>query len=59
MDNILIADATKYVGQYVTTARFGETNVITASENAVDAYNQAINLGFNDPVLIYVPIEME
>ena len=59
MDNILVADATQYIGQYVTTADFGETKVISASDNAVEAYNDAINQGHLEPVLIYVPAEGE
>ena len=59
MDNILIANAEQYLGQYVTTADFGETEVITSSENAIEAYDSAISQGFSDPVLIYIPKEGE
>lgn len=59
MENILVADAARYVGQYVTTADFGKTEVITSSKSAVEAYNNAKELGYTDPVLIYVPLEGE
>lgn len=59
MESILVANAARYVGQYVTTADFGETAVITTSNDAVEAYNSAIELGYSDPVLIYVPLEGE
>ncbi len=59
MDNILIANADQYIGQYVTTSDFGETEVITSSESAVEAYDSAVNKGITDPVLIYIPKEGE
>ena len=59
MENILVADAYRYVGQYVTTADFGETQVVSASKNAIEAYNEAVKRGFSNPVLIYVPLESE
>lgn len=59
MDSILIADASRYAGQYVTTEDFGKTTVISSSKSAVQAYKEAITKGFLDPVIIYVPAENE
>ncbi|MGZ8924494.1 MAG: hypothetical protein ACXW2E_01290 [Nitrososphaeraceae archaeon] len=55
MHNYLIDNASEYANQYVTVEDFGHTTVLTASTSAIDAYNQAIELGFSSPVLLYIP----
>lgn len=59
MDSILVVEAHRYAGQYVTTADFGQTEVITASPSAISAYKQAVSKGYKDPVIIYVPKDGE
>ncbi len=59
MENILVADASRYVGQYVITEDFGKVDVVASSESAEVAYTMAIELGYKDPVIIYVPKEGE
>ena len=59
MENVLAANAEQYIGQYVTTADFDDLQVITASPNAVIAYNEAVKKGHPDPVLVYIPREGE
>ena len=55
MENVLVAHSERYMGQYVTTADFDDINVITSSPDAITAYSDAIEKGYNSPVLIYIP----
>jgi hypothetical protein len=55
----MVKDSDKYVGMYVTIEDFDSEIVLTSSHNAIDAYDAAINLGYNDPVVIYIPKEFE
>jgi uncharacterized protein (DUF39 family) len=55
----MVKDSEKYIGMYVTVEDFNSEIVLTSSKNAYDAYHAAINLGYNDPVLIYIPKEFE
>ncbi len=57
MTNVLVANSEKYSGQYVTTENWDSSEVICSSKSAYDAYTCAVEKGFNDPVVIYVPTE--
>jgi len=55
----LVANAEAYEGQYVTTEDFDSNEVVTYSASPAEAYNQAIELGYESPVIIYVPSKNE
>ncbi|MBN4073572.1 hypothetical protein JYT23_01915 [Mariprofundus ferrooxydans] len=55
----LVANAAAYEGQYVTTEDFCSNKVVTHSASPSEAYNQAIELGYESPVIIYVPSKNE
>jgi len=55
----LVADAEAYEGEYITTRDFDSNEVVTHSPSPSDAYAQAVALGYESPVLIYVPSKDE
>jgi len=55
----LVANAEVYEGQYVTTEGFNSNTVVTHSTSPSEAYNQAVELGYESPVIIYVPSKNE
>ncbi len=55
----MVADAEAYEGQYVTTENFGSNKVVTHAVSPSEAYNQAVELGYESPVIIYVPSKNE
>jgi len=55
----LVANAEVYEGQYVTTEDFNSNTVVTHSRSPSEAYNQAVELGYKSPVIIYVPSKNE
>ena len=55
----LVAGAEAYEGEYVTTCDFDSNKVVTHSQSPSDAYAQAVALGYESPVLIYVPSKDE
>lgn len=59
MTELLIENAEFYYGKYVTVSDFNDKTVITYSESAAEAYKEAQEKGFLDPVLIYVPKPFE
>lgn len=59
MEHVMVAEAFRYEGQYVTKATFNTTEVLTSSTSAVNAYREAQAQGYIDPVLLYVPKDEE
>jgi len=56
MEHVLISDR-KYNGRYVAIKDFNETTVISDGDNPQEAYEKAIKKGFNDPVILFVPLK--
>lgn len=54
MERILVFED-KYIGKYVTFKNEESDKVITFDESAIKAYDDAINMGIESPILMYVP----
>ena len=54
MERILVFED-KYIGKYVTFKNEVSDKVITFDESAIKAYDDAINMGIESPILMYVP----
>ncbi|HNZ27411.1 MAG TPA: hypothetical protein PLG34_08165 [Spirochaetota bacterium] len=54
MERILVFED-KYIGKYVTLKNEESDKVITFDESAIKAYDDAINMGIESPILMYVP----
>lgn len=57
MEHVLVADGENYRGQYVATSDWGSNEVLCACEEPLDAYNEALALGCEQPVITYIPID--
>lgn len=51
----LVANAKKYIDEYVTVESFSSNKVVTHGKNLIDVVNRAKKMGIKEPVLIYVP----
>ena len=49
-----INNAEKYIGEYVALSDYCEPDIITHNIDASVAYNEAIELGYVNPVIIYI-----
>ena len=56
IENVLVENAEKYRGRYVILKSFWDNKVILDNENPSEILKQAVELGYDDPVIIYVPI---
>ncbi len=50
----ILNDAEQYIGQYVTIKDYGNKEILSNAETAIDAYKGAINQGYENPVLLYI-----
>lgn len=49
-----ISGLDSYVGNYICVKDFGCGDVISFGEDAVKTYNDAVTLGYDDPVILFV-----
>lgn len=56
MEQVLITDR-KYNGRYVAIKDFKDSTVISDGKDAQEAYEKAIQSGFSDPVILFVPLK--
>lgn len=54
MEQMLITES-KYNGRYVAIKDFKEGTVISDGKDPQEAYEKAVEKGFNDPVILFVP----
>lgn len=54
MDNVLIKDE-KYSGQYVVVKGLEDPEVIASGDDPQEIYKKAIEKGFSDPLILFVP----
>lgn len=48
-------DAEKYQGEYVTVSEPDSKKVLCHNKNALLAYEETEQMGYKDPVILYVP----
>lgn len=56
MEQTLI-NTSKYNGLYVAVKDFDDNTVIASGKEPQEVYKKAIKNGFNDPVILYVPLK--
>ncbi len=56
MEQTLITEK-KYNGRYVAVRDFKDNTVISDGKNPQEAYEKAIQKGFSDPVILFVPVK--
>lgn len=56
MEQVLITDR-KYNGRYVAIKDFKDSAVICDGQDPQSVYEEAINKGFKDPVILFVPLK--
>ena len=56
MEQILLKDK-KYSGRYVALEDYDTQIVIADGKDPQEAYEIAVNKGFADPVILYVPVK--
>ena len=54
MKNVLVNES-KYTGRYVAVKDFQDDTVISDAETPQEAYEKALERGFGDPVILFVP----
>lgn len=47
----------KYSGQYVALKDFKDTTVVSNGPQPQEAYQKAVKKGYNNPVIVYVPVK--
>jgi hypothetical protein len=56
MEQTLITER-KYNGRYVAIRDFKDNTVISDGETPQEVYEKAIEKGFSDPVILFVPLK--
>jgi len=56
MEQTLITER-KYNGRYVAIKDFNDGTVISDGESPQEAYKKAIEKGFGEPVILFVPLK--
>lgn len=56
MEQILIKD-NKYTGRYVAVRDFNDNTVISDGKEPQEAYQKAVEKGYNNPVVFFVPLK--
>ena len=56
MEQTLIKD-TRYTGRYVAIKDFNDNTVISDGKEPQEAYKKAVEKGYNNPVVLFVPLK--
>jgi len=56
MEQVLIKDR-KYNGRYVAIKDFNDNTVISDGPDPQQAYQKAVEKGFNYPVILFIPLK--
>jgi hypothetical protein len=52
-----ILDKKEYGGKYVATKSFTDTDIIASGKDPIEVFHRAVEKGFINPVIDYVPKE--